>query len=111
MTVQDVYNAIQLRFPEMNEPLFLMALNSALQEFTAETKILSGNSVSSTIQNKRFYDLPDDILQIIRVDYDGEKIDGINGNLVPDSVGYAFNPPQILEEEEVWAGPQIPIAE
>ena len=105
MQVEDILNAVKIRFPEVSEPLFLMALNSTLKEFVGETKMLKDVAVTPSVINQRYYELPEDVKEILRIDYDGSKIHPINGNLVTDSEGHSFNPPVLPPEDQEWSGP------
>jgi len=85
MTQQQMIEMVQISHPDVGETQLRLLLNGVLDEFTSETRILSGSSTVSATLDKRVYDLTDfsgvtdadDVLEIYKVDWvdDSESTD------------------------------------
>jgi hypothetical protein len=102
MTTQDLYDAVELRFPDMTPALFYEAVNLATSEIINGSLLLRETASVVTVKNQRFYALPDDCIQIDRIHLADEEIFPISPTLV-DGAGNVVEPP--VSEIPEWTGP------
>ena len=102
MTTQELYEAVELRFPDISPALFIEALNLASSEMTSRTLLLKETASTVTVKNQRFYELPDDCIQIDRIHLSDKEIFPINETLV-DGAGNNIEPP--VSDVIEWPGP------
>ena len=51
----------------------MKALNEAIRDYSRRTKLLTGTYTQNTTQNKRYYELDADIIEIISIDVDDKE--------------------------------------
>jgi len=78
MTVEELYNYMKAKHPSLNHTAFLVMLNDVLRDISKETFIYSYSMTTSTVVGQREYELPLNVLQVYRVDYDGKEITEIS---------------------------------
>lgn len=74
MTQREMIEQVQQLHPEMGEKQIRMYLTQALKEFCRRTKVLKSAYTFTTTADKRWYGLPDNIIEVNSVDYDGYDI-------------------------------------
>ena len=84
MTANEMMELIQQHHPDMGETEVLRLLNRAMEDFSIKTKMITGTYVFNTIIDKRYYTLPDLILEIDEVYYDSGDS---KGRRIPRLVG------------------------
>ena len=84
MTAGEMMELIQQHHPDMGETEVLKLINRAMEDFSIKTKMITGTYVFDTIIDKRYYTLPDLILEIDEVYYDSGDS---KGRRIPRLVG------------------------
>jgi hypothetical protein len=79
MTQQQLVEMVQQHHPNMSETQILLYLNSALEEFCRKTRIINSAFQFTTVQDKRYYDLDGEIIEVTSVDFDGYDIPKLTG--------------------------------
>ena len=84
MTAGEMMELIQQHHADMGETEVLKLINRAMEDFSIKTKMITGTYVFNTIIDKRYYTLPDLILEIDEVYYDSGDS---KGRRIPRLVG------------------------
>lgn len=79
MTQQQMIERVQQHHPEMGETEIRICFNMAIDEFCRRTKCIKGAYTFNTTLDKRWYGIPDDILEVNAVDFDGYEIPRLAG--------------------------------
>lgn len=85
MNVEEIYDYMKTRNPNLNKVSFLVLLNKVLRRISKVARNYSYSTSTSTVVGQREYDLPTGVLEVYRVDYDGEKIDPISEEQVEET--------------------------
>lgn len=99
MTQKQLIELIQQHHPKMGETELRLALNRAQDDFTAKTEIIKTTYVQLSSPGKRYYNLDDQILRVLRVqindvdiprlvsapNIDDDEFDGATGLTTPSS--------------------------
>ena len=72
MTQKEMIEIIQQHHPSAGETAIRKALNRAQDNFASKTKILrvASDNTDETVKDQRYYPLPNEILEIKRVELD-----------------------------------------
>lgn len=70
MTFEHLIELVLADFPELNEGLAKVNINSAYREFVAETRSLQKSSEIIPVIEQLEYDLPNDACEIYRIDFE-----------------------------------------
>lgn len=70
MILREMIEFVKQHHPDMGEKEIIILLNEAMDEFSADTRIVEGYVDFDTTIDQRYYDLSDDILEIKEVLYD-----------------------------------------
>ena len=79
MKQQQMMEMVQQHHPEMGETQIRLWFNQAIDEFCRRTKCIKSAFTFDTTLNKRWYGLPDDVLEVNDVDFDGYAITRLAG--------------------------------
>jgi len=82
MTQAQMIEIIQQHHPEMGEAQIRLYLNQALDVFCRKTEILQTQCVTTSVLNKRYYDidaLGKKFIKIERVEFDKTEISQLSG--------------------------------
>ena len=79
MKQQQMMEMVQQHHPEMGETQIRLWFNQAIDEFCRRTKCIKSAFTFDTTLNKRWYVLPDDVLEVNDVDFDGYTIPRLAG--------------------------------
>jgi hypothetical protein len=76
MTQKEMIEIIQQHHPDVGETIIRKALNRAQDDFAAKTKIIlvGSDNTDVTVKDKRYYNLPEELLEIKRVEIDNVEI-------------------------------------
>lgn len=85
MNVETLYDYMKTVHPSLNETAFLVVLNRVLRRISKKAKNYSYSATINTVVDQREYELPSGVIQVYRVDYDGEKITEISEAQVKDT--------------------------
>ena len=64
---------MQEMHPGTSVARIMKALNEAIRDYSRRTKLLTGTYTQNTTQNKRYYELDADIIEIISIDVDDKE--------------------------------------
>lgn len=85
MTVRELYKkvrdkAIRMGVSQelMSEPFFLELVNDALQDFVTDTKVNMKHKYTTTVEDREYYTVPDDLLIPLEVALDGTLVSGLS---------------------------------
>ena len=79
MTQQQLIETVKQHHPNLSDTQIRMFLNKAMKEFCRKTRVLETLYTFQTVADKRYYNLPDTIVEIKRVDYDNYQIPRLTG--------------------------------
>jgi hypothetical protein len=96
MNLDQLYDMVELRFPELTEPLFLDIVNQVQMQFVSESKCLEDIQSTLSVSGQRLYDVPEEVMQIIRVDFDGARIEAIQEMAVAESSFVEADPEVVI---------------
>ncbi len=74
MTQKEMMELVKQHHPQMSDKQVRIYLNTALKDFTRKTKILESAFQFTTVEDQRYYEIPDNIIQIQSVDVENEVI-------------------------------------
>jgi len=74
MTPRQMVELVQLHHPGVPAGVILTLINEKRKEFADRSELIKGYVDFQTSENTIYYDLPDRVLEVIRVDYDGSRI-------------------------------------
>lgn len=80
MTQKQMIEEVKQHHPEISETQIRSWMNQAQEEFCAETRILKSAHTFDTTADRRWYGLPETMLEIVSVDFDGYEIPRLSGN-------------------------------
>jgi len=84
MKLKEIMEFVQQHHPDMGETEVKNLINRGMEDFSIKTKMITGTYVFDTIIDKRYYTLPDLILEIDEVYYDSGDSKGYR---IPRLVG------------------------
>jgi len=76
---KNMVELVNQHHPDVGEQQIRIWLNDALREFSRRTKIIKKAYTFDTNLNERYYGLPEYIIEVNSVDYDGYKIPRLIG--------------------------------
>ena len=79
MTQQQMLETVRQHHPELGETQIRLWFNQAIDEFCRRTKCIKSAFTFRTTADKRWYGLPDDVLEVESVDFDGYTIPRLSG--------------------------------
>ena len=80
MTQKQMMELVKQHHPNAGETEIRRWLNQAMREFCRKTRILKSAYNFTTVANQRWYGFDENILEVLRVDYDGYTIKRLIGN-------------------------------
>ena len=84
MTLREMIELVQQHHPDMGETEAKKLINRAMEDFSIQTKMISGTYTFPTVIDQRYYALPDIIIDIDEVYYDATAS---GGKRIPRLVG------------------------
>jgi hypothetical protein len=74
VTQKQIIEHIRQHHPQATDVQIRGWVNQAMDEFCRKTKIITGAVTFSTTADLRWYGLPDNVVEVVSVDFDGYKI-------------------------------------
>lgn len=79
MKLKEYFDIASDSYPSIELSDCIKILNRAIEDFSDRTEIVKNSFNTETVAGQRFYTLDDDILKIISVDIDDERVPKLIG--------------------------------